>query len=423
MEIITQSHARDCAELKVRGRLDGYWADHLATELDRFVREGTHRLWLDMSGVRYLSSLGVGVLMRFRNQLKSLGGSFKVVHPSEPVKEVLETVRLLEMLVGDPPDSPRKGTWAMRAPRRGVFREQDGIELETFQYPAPDPLQGRVFGDPSLLRGCRFKEADCQALPLSTDMIALGVGALGRDFADCQDRFGEFLAAAGVAAYLPTDGSNVPDYLLPGVAATTNVRLCYGLTCTGPFAHLIRFETTNALPVTLSNLVNTSLDLVGTPAIGLVLIAESAGLMGAALRRSPVGNATADAPFAYPAIREWLSFTAERAYRNTTALIVGVATRGEAAGALASFLRPLGRGPQPVGHFHAAVFSHRTLPKGEIDLKETVTALFEAQHFQGVLHLLGDYREPAGLGESEFVRGACWAAPLGPVLEAGRTSP
>ena len=271
-----------------------------------------------------------------------------------------------------------------------------------------------MFGDPSLLRGCRFAEADCQAVPLGADTIAVGVGALGRDFDDCQDRFGEFLAAAGVATYLPTDGSNVPDYLLLGEATAANVRLCYGLSCTGQFAHLSRFETRKGSPVTLTSLVTSHLDLLGAEAIGLVLIAECASLMGAALRRSPVGSPTAEVPFAYPEIREWLTFTAERAYRNTTALIVGVATRGE-AGALASLLRPVGRGPQPVGHFHAAVFSHRTLPIGEIDLKGTVAALFEAQHFQGVLHLLADYREPAGLGESEFVRGACWAAPLGRV--------
>jgi hypothetical protein len=49
---------------------------------------------------------------------------------------------------------------------------------------------------------------------------------------------------------------------------------------------------------------------------------------------------------------------------------------------------------------------------GELDLKQTVAALFENQHLQGLLHLLGDYREPAGLGESEFVRGACWIGSL-----------
>src|SRR5271166_4494165 len=123
MEIITQRHTGETAELKIRGRLDSYWADHLATELGKFVREGTHRLWLDLSGVIYLSSLGVGVLVRYQKDLKSLGGSLKVVHPSEPVKDVLETVRLIDMLVGEPPGFSGNVTWALRAPRRGDFRE------------------------------------------------------------------------------------------------------------------------------------------------------------------------------------------------------------------------------------------------------------------------------------------------------------
>jgi anti-anti-sigma factor len=420
MEIITQRHSGEAAELKIRGRLDGYWADHLSDELGKFVREGTHRLWLDLSDVIYLSSLAVGVLIRLRNQLKTLGGSIKVVNPSESVKEVLETVRLLEMLVGEPPGHAARATWEMRAPRRGMFSERDGVALETFEYPVAGPLRGRMFGDPTLLRGCRFAEADCQPMPLGADTIAIGVGALGRDYADCHDRFGEFLAASGIAAYLPTDGSNIPDYLFLGEATAANVRLCYGLACTGQFSHLTRFETKKGAPVTLTDLVTTNLDLVGAEAIGLVMVAESAGLMGAALRRSPVGSASVEAPFTYPIIREWLSFTAERAYRSSTALVVGVATRGE-AGVLAPLLRPVGREPQPMGHFHAALFSHRTLAMGEIDLKGTVAALFEGQHLQGVLHLLADYRESAGLGESEFVRGACWAAPLGP-LETARTS-
>ncbi len=414
MEIITQRHAGEAAELKIRGRLDGYWADHLASELGKFVREGAHRLWLDLSGVNYISSLAVGVFVRFQKQLKSLGGSLKIVNPSEPVKEVLETVRLIEVLVGEPPGFAGNVTWMMRAPRRGDFRMQEGIELETFQYPCPGPLEGRVIGNPSLLRGGCFAEANCPAVPLGMDTIAVGVGALGRDFEDCRDRFGEFLAAAGVAAYLPTDGSNVPDYLFQGEVAAANVRFCYGLSCTGQFADLTRFETRKGAPVTLTNLVRTNLDIAGAETMGMVLIAEAAGLMGAALLRSPAANATAEDPFAYPAIREWLSFTGERAYRNTTVLVVGVASR-TAGGTLAPLLRPLGREPQPVGHFHAAVFAHRTLPIGEIDLKGTVAALFEAQHFQGLLHLLADYREPAGLGESEFVRGACWAAPLAAV--------
>src|SRR5205809_1020939 len=99
MEFVKQQHGTDSAELKIRGRIDGYWADHLAAELDKLVREGTHRLWLDLAEITYLSSLGIGVLVRYYKQLKGLGGSLKIVNPSEPVKEVLDVSGLAALLV------------------------------------------------------------------------------------------------------------------------------------------------------------------------------------------------------------------------------------------------------------------------------------------------------------------------------------
>lgn len=416
MEIVTQHQGNESAELKIRGRLDGYWADHLTAELDKRVREGTHRLWLDLAEVTYLSSVGIGALVRFYKQLKGLGGSLKVVNPSEPVKEVLEVSGLVQLLVGEPPARKARGetTWHLRAPVRGIVLERMQGLFETFQYQTDTPLKCRLVGDPSRLRGCRFREADCPGVALSAEAFALGVGALGRSFEDCRSRFGELLAVGGVAAYLPSDGTNVPDYLMLGPATAANVRLCYGIVCEGDFTCLTRFETKGeAGPIALTEIVTAALELCRTDAVGLVLIAESVGLMGASLRRSPAteAEAEADAPFAHPQVREWLTFTGERAFRSSTTIVVGVAARRE-PGPLAAMLRPVGREPQPVGHFHAAAFSHRILPKGQIDLKETVDSLFGSQHLQGVLHLLGDYRVPAGVGESEFVRGACWMAPL-----------
>jgi hypothetical protein len=78
-------------------------------------------------------------------------------------------------------------------------------------------------------------------------------------------------------------------------------------------------------------------------------------------------------------------------------------------------LRPLGKGPDLKGHFHAAAFSYRPVKKGRLELKPMVATLFEAETLQGVLHLLGDDREIEGCGESEFVRGACWIGPIGEI--------
>ena len=47
-----------------------------------------------------------------------------------------------------------------------------------------------------------------------------------------------------------------------------------------------------------------------------------------------------------------------------------------------------------------------------LDLEATVGLLFEVQGPQGLLHLLCDDREATGAGESRFVRGACWVAPI-----------
>jgi hypothetical protein len=266
------------------------------------------------------------------------------------------------------------------------------------------------------LAGCRFAAQHCRTVQFPDRFFGLGLGALGRSFAESQARFGEFLAAAGAAAYLPTDGTNVPDYVVATEALVPELSVLYAAVCEGTCAHLVRFgERPGSSAVTLTALADACLDIAGAQAIGIVMVAESAGLMGAALRRSPALGAADAAPFTHPQIREWLSFTPERAYPRSLALVVGVATRAPQP-ALQPMIRPLGSAAWPAGHFHAAAFSYRPLQKGLIDLRTTVSTLFEAETLQGVLHLLNDDREIVGAGDSEFVRGACWIGPLADVI-------
>jgi hypothetical protein len=255
-------------------------------------------------------------------------------------------------------------------------------------------------------------------MQFSQGMFAIGLGALGEDFADCEERFGEFIAAGGAVAYLPTDGTNAPDFLLAGGTTLPGAQVCYAIACEGvgvqPFGKLIRFELASSA-IALSTLLETCLDLAETEQAGVVMIAESAGLLGAALRRSPATAHAGGEVFAFPSVRQWLSFTAEPAHTKSVVLVAGVAARGGQEW-LKSWVRPLapskGRGPSISGHLHAAAFSYRPVPKGKIDLKESVHALFEGQSLEGILHLLYDDRGEAGVRESEFVRGACWIAPI-----------
>jgi anti-anti-sigma factor len=408
MEIITQQLG-NALEVRLKGRLDNYWTEHLRRNLDELIRAGAHGIHLNLSEISFLSSAGVGLLMRVHAQLKSIGGSLVITSPSERVKQVLDLCKLSPILLFEriPAAPPVHETKARHF-------SSPIASFELTEFASGKPMTCERIGDPGLLKGCRFGPWDCRTVAFPAATFGLGLGAFGHDFTDAQTRFGEFLAVGGSAAYLPTDGTNVPDFMVSSGELVPELNLLYGLRFEGGFTHLMRFESTDAgNPIPLTEVTRTALEVSAAEVIGMVMVVESAGLVGAALRRSPVAtNAANGVPFKYPEVRSWLSFSTERLYPRSLALISGVAANSESA-PLAPMLRPLGAAAWPQGHFHAAVFSYRPLKKGSIDLTATVTSLFETETLQGVFHLLADNREAAGAQQSEFVRGACWisAAP------------
>jgi anti-anti-sigma factor len=407
MEISTQQ-VGDALAVKVRGRLDNYWTEHLRTNLEEFVRGGAHVIRLNLSEVSFLSSAGVGLLVLTYRQLKDIGGTLIIASPSDRVKQVLDLCKLSPILLTN------------QAPANPVERKSKAVRFtsssaafEVLECSSQRPLTFELIGDPGLLKSCSFGPKDCRSLTFPPSTFGFGLGAFGHGFEDAQSRFGEFLAVGGSAAYLPTDGTNVPDFMVCSGDLVPEVNVLYGVRCEGGFTHLLRFEAASVdSPVMLSELAATALEISGAPAIGMVMVVESAGLVGAALRRSPATAAIANAsPFQYPEVRTWLSFSTERLYSRSLVLISGVAA-SSASEAFAPLLRRMGSEASPVGHFHAAAFSYRPLKKGDIDLKATVLTLFETETLQGVLHLLTDDREAAGPRQSEFVRGACWIGAL-----------
>lgn len=400
MEIVTQK-VGDVLEVKAKGRFDNYWTDHLRANLDEFIRGGAHVIRLNLSEIVFLSSAGVGMLVLIYRQLKEIGGALIITSPSNRVKQVLDLCGLTPILLNN------VAPVAVETRKAEVRRfSTPRASFEVMECGNGDRLTVEFIGNPEPLQSCSFAEQNCQTVKFPHATFGVGLGAFGHSFEDSQSRFGEFLAVGGAAAYLPTDGTNVPDFMISSGDLVPEVNVLYGIRCQGGFSRLLRFEAAAAdSPVPLSHVVGTALQECGAQAAGMVMVVESAGLVGAALRRSPAMAAVAGgSPFRYPEVRTWLSFSTERLYLRSLALISGIAAR-EPAGRMAPLLRDLG--DETAGHFHAAAFSYRPLKKGELDLKTTVSTLFETETLQGVLHLLTDNRQ-AGPQQSEFLRGACW---------------
>ena len=401
---LTRALHDDVLVLAVDGRIDSYWSDHLDVALDEAVREGHHQVAVDAARVSFLSSAGIGVLMKHQKELTRIGGSFSVVNASVPVAAVLRITRLSDLLLAPPPAPAQTPSAVARV------IETDVLVLDIFDLDARATLACRALGSSEPLVSGAFNEGESVSLADSATQFAIGVGAFGESFADCRGRFGELIVVGGATAYQPADGTNVPDYLLTEGASGSDVRLLYGLAAEGRFSHLIRFEPrTVGTTVALSQLAESCLHVAGSDAVGLVIVAETEGLVGAALRRSPAHRIDEGDFFSHPSIRTRVSFTPAQMFPHGVSMTAGFIARGGSGLGHGQF-RPLGA--SLTGHLHAAAFRVQPLQRGAIDLHETLARLFEPNQLQGVVHLLNDDRGAIGAGDSAFIRGACWIAPL-----------
>lgn len=395
MEIVKQ-RSGDVLDVRVSGRLDNHWSTPFDEAVEEMIREGTHHLRVDLTGVTYLSSAGIGALMKAYRDTTSLQGSFIISAASERVRTVLKMVALESLLFGEEAEpKPLTVETAQIQSERAVF-EWYSLARSTCDW--------QFLGDPTKLQ-TGFTEST--ALIAAPDVFALGAGALGRSYDECRGLFGEFLAVAGTAAYMPTDGTSTPDYIMRSGELVAEVQALYAIVFRGTPSHLLRFDAAGG-SVPLSEIVSVCAEVAGTPRIGIVMAAEVFGLICTLLRKPPIEPARLE----FPAVREWLSYLPEHEHARSSSIVVGVAeSSAQCTVNSAPFLRPVS--DKFHGHFHAAVTAFRSLPRGRVELADVLAQAIQPRSVLSVVHLLRDDRPIEGGGESEFLRGACWVFPIG----------
>jgi stage II sporulation protein AA (anti-sigma F factor antagonist) len=351
-------------ELRLAGRLDEHGAQQFDSALAAALAGGDHHLRLDLGEISYVSSSGIGVLVRYQQRLKQLGGALAISAVSTPVRRVLEMARL-GVLLEPQPAVPEPGPPTPIAPPPEIRIEPPRLEVLPLESGATLRLTAR--GNPDLLAGRLFDEKDARPLRPPASGFALGLGAFGRDFEACRHRFGEFLALAGTAVYHPCDGSNVPDQL----PASADLLTLYSLICEGSFSHRARFAASGpGAAVSLEDLVGACLDATGAAGwAGMVFLAEAPATSGAT-------------PLAF--------------------LAGGIAARASNA-EVAALLHPEGWSRYSTGRFHAARFG-RALPALAADVTACCRAIFEAGALRDVVVPRPD--------TTHFTRGACWMGPI-----------
>jgi anti-sigma B factor antagonist len=117
--------------LVINGPMDVATVPQLRDLMVRLIDEGHHRLVLDLGGVDFIDSIGLGVIVGVVHRLRPHDGSVAVAAPSEQVRQVLQITQLARVVAlydttADAVSAVREGNTSVPASRRPGGQASDG---------------------------------------------------------------------------------------------------------------------------------------------------------------------------------------------------------------------------------------------------------------------------------------------------------
>ena len=79
--------------LRVSGRVDAETAPNLEKQINKAFSKGQHHLVVDLGGVDYISSAGLGVLLKTQKRLREKGGGLVLTQMKKLVRDVFRIAR------------------------------------------------------------------------------------------------------------------------------------------------------------------------------------------------------------------------------------------------------------------------------------------------------------------------------------------
>ena len=169
---ITQQPREDRLELRLKGRFDANWADHVASAIESAIRAGQHHIDLDLERVDYLSSAGIRVLLKYFKQLNTVRGALRIIKATDAVLSVLQLSGIATMLVAPQPKAggglggaPLPKAPAAEAQQGRILEtrrwERSGATFEAHQLPGGGTLDCQLHGHPEKFSNGQLSSVRC----------------------------------------------------------------------------------------------------------------------------------------------------------------------------------------------------------------------------------------------------------------------
>ena len=399
MELVTEKKGAIFI-VRAKGRLDASWTDFFTEAFLEFIRQGEHDLLIDAAEISFLSSAGIRSLVRIHKDLTKLKGRFRIFNANEFVVNTLQMTGF--------------GVW--------IEKKSEANLAEVYDTEAVNGLPSDCFliekNAEMMLATVNhwtpWEKADggkLKTIAYQSDTFSVGIGCPQGSASENQTMPGDFMVVAGNILFQSPEEESRPDFLQPLENFIPRFRVLQALEAKGSMSHLIRFKPDAVSQnFSVSALIDKCHNLLQSDNILFVILAESDGVLGAHLIQSPtlINNSVRVEGIG---LREWLTFTGERAFIGDQVLAVGFASLKPNQS-----LKPLLRQPSIDDewflHIHAAVFPYQPIQNGLLDLQTQLSRFLNGPPPKALMHLINDQRPEAGLGQTRFSRGAVWCSAI-----------
>lgn len=391
---------------RLEGRLDGFGAQEAARLLP--PPAAGSRVVFDFAGVPYLSSAGVRLLLQSHKAAVASGGAVALASLQPFCASVLDMSGLAGLIPAFA--SVAQAVHELRG-RDGSNEQAEKCETRagTFVFHPVAAGAGTidVLGDINNVVNCAITADLVAAKPFFETEYSFGLGALGATPEDFLPVMGEAIMVAGTMVWLPTDGHDTPDYMIPRKASTSVVlHTGFNASLRGGFNEFVEFTAPAGRPARVRDIYRALFDLAKERrfdfrgVVGLAMRAEIHEAFGAGVKKSPLlfSCPANGKPITDPSnFSEW--FESDKVPRNqgATALVCGagadltadLSRMDQALLRRMFYVNPANHGTQAESlHNHAVFFTGAPPSGGRHDMDVEMRRVVDGGKFADMRHLL-----------------------------------
>ena len=324
------------------GRLDAFEAANLSKELDTFLKEDDSYMVLDMAGVSYLSSGGIRVLLETHKKLNRKNGHVCLCGLKEYPAQVLKMAGMDSLFITC--GSVDEAVNNISITEIIKLHEKDLRSLPCYHrkntsfhvFHASDRSSSlKIVGNLMKIMHATLEPGDIRQRRFSEAEYSIGLGALGASLEDCLPLLGEMMTIGGTMVWLPTDGNDTPDFLIPH-KDTGEVVISAGLNLAldGEFNDIILLDNLDeSTSITVGDLYEAIFDIARERQIpdcnlvSVAMVADLDALFSSGIKISPISKFTPinKGMITDPEnIAQWMDINAEPKFSGSTMISFGL---------------------------------------------------------------------------------------------------